>query len=105
MHPEDVRYDPLLILCTEGLLDVAHPYNFLARQCSTELLQASNSKSKVIPILSSIITNLRIAISHKNENVYSNALKILELLTTVVKEQILPFIQYLIQPLNRLMAT
>ena len=100
--PIDCQYDPLIINCFEGLLELKHPYSFLAKQCCFELLQAPNAKNKILPILSVCISNLRNALISEKETVFSVAVSILKLLTDIMKENIIPYIKLLIQPLNKL---
>ena len=35
----EIDFDPILVVCFEGLLENEHPYNFASRQCIKELLQ------------------------------------------------------------------
>jgi len=35
-----LEFDPVLIVCFEGLLETDHPYSFAAKQCVIDLLSS-----------------------------------------------------------------
>ena len=39
----ELSFDPLLLICFSGLIEEAHPYGFIARETSRELLESSVS--------------------------------------------------------------
>ena len=47
IEPEDLNYNPLILICFEGLVELTHPYHFLAKQSCIDLLKASNSRNKI----------------------------------------------------------
>jgi hypothetical protein len=74
----ELDYDPILLVCFEGLLETDHPYNFASRQCIKEMLKAPGAYDKVVPIISKIINPLRMALSTNNET-YSDTLEITQM--------------------------
>ena len=64
--PENLDYDPTLIICFEGLLEVKHPYNFLAKQCVREMLFAKGASEKILQILPKLIDPLKVALNYYN---------------------------------------
>lgn len=99
---EDLNYDPLLVVCFEGLRELSHPYKFIAYQCCIEILQATNSKNKVIMILPKLIKHLRDALNSKYESVCLKGVEITKLLSSLVEDRLNPYIKFFIQPINRL---
>jgi hypothetical protein len=69
-------YDPILCVCFEGLLETVHPYNFAARQCIREMLQARGSHNKVIPLLSKLVNPLRMSLGSTNNELFKDTLEI-----------------------------
>jgi hypothetical protein len=100
-YPEDLIYNPLIVICFEGLLEVTHPYNFLAKQASIELLQAPNARNKMKAVIQQCVNLLRKALSYPMELIYSSAILITKLFIQVVKEDMLSYAHLLIQPLNK----
>lgn len=78
---EDLGFDPILITCFEGLVETNHPYSFIAKQASKELLESPGASDKVIPLLPRLITPLRMALSNANANVFEAALGTLKSLS------------------------
>ena len=100
-EPEDINFDPLIITCFEGLIELYHPYNFISKQCCIDLLKSLNSRNK-IKLLNWNLTNLlRKALIINNDIVYNNAIDILLLYIDIIKEDIFPYFSILIQPLNK----
>jgi len=102
IQPEDLNYDPLLLICFEGLVEQAHPYKFLAYQCSIDLLSASNSSNKIIPLLPKLIRSLRGALNSKYESICLKAVEVTKILSSKVKEKLNPYVKFFIQPINKL---
>jgi hypothetical protein len=71
-----LEYDPILIVCFEGLLEREHPYNFAARQCVKEMLQAPGTEEKVLPILSKLINPIRMAFASNDNEIFEETLTI-----------------------------
>ena len=59
----------MLVTLAEGLKETMHPYAFVARQGFVELLQIPNSGVKTLPVLSKLISPIRTALSHSDNNV------------------------------------
>jgi len=101
IEPENLDYDPTLIICFEGLLETEHPYNFLAKQCCRELLCANGANEKVIPILKKIIDPLKMALNSNKEEIFLEAMNLCETLSDLVKENLNPFLKFFLQSINR----
>ena len=72
--PENLEYDPTLIICFEGLMETLHPYSFAAKQCVRELLSANGAREKVLPILGRLIPHLKNALSCDNPDTFVEAM-------------------------------
>ena len=84
----EIEFDPILVVCFEGLLETEHPYNFASKQSIKELLQSEvnityiqGAKDKVVPILSKLINPLRLALASNVNDTFGNALEILEIVS------------------------
>lgn len=99
---EDLSYDPLLVLCVEGLLEQAHPYKFIAYQCCKELLLAVNAKNKLIPILPKLIKHLRAALNTNIESTCLHTIEIIRIISNLVQNHLSPYVKYFIQQINKL---
>lgn len=99
---EDLNYDPLLIVCFDGLKELAHPYKFIAYQSCLELLEASNARNKVVPLLPKLIKFLREALNSNYESVCLRAVEVTRLLSNLVQENLNAYLKYFIQPINKL---
>lgn len=73
-----MEYDPVLVVCFEGLQETDHPYNFAARQSIKEMLVANGSYDKLIPILTKITNPLRNALSSDTADTFADTLGILQ---------------------------
>jgi len=76
-----LEYDPILIICFEGLSETKHPYNFVARQSIKEMLSANGAYEKVVAILPKLINPLRSALMISNVEIFDETLDILNLVT------------------------
>ncbi len=84
----DLHFDPLLITCFEGLVETAHPYNFIAKQSIKELLESPGAGDKTTGLLPRIVTPLRVALSHPEEKVFEGALASLKYFLSNTRELI-----------------
>ena len=94
-----IEYDPLLITCFEGLIETQHPYNFVSRECIKNLLSADKAYEKVKPLVSKVVIPLRNALCSGLE--FIDNLSIIMLLSNLVKEELNPYLNLLIQQLNK----
>ena len=99
--PENLDYDPTLIICFEGLLEVKHPYNFLAKQCVREMLFAKGASEKILQILPKLIDPLKVALNCNREEIFLEAMNIAEQLSELVKENLNQYLHLFLQSINR----
>ena len=101
IEPENLDYDPTLIICFEGLMETKHPYNFAAKQCVRDLLNAKMAAQKVKPLLKRLITPLRTALSVNNPQIFLEAMNTTEMLSNLVKEEMNPYLHFFLQMINK----
>lgn len=99
--PENLDYDPTLIICFEGLLETKHPYNFAGKQCVRELLAAKGASEKIVPLLPRLISPLRNALASNREEIFIEAMNTTEMLSMLVKEQLNPHLHFFLQMINK----
>ena len=99
--PENLDYDPTLIICFEGLMETKHPYNFAGKQCVREMLAAPGATEKIIPLLSRLIPPLRTALACNTDVIFIEAMDITEQLSMLVKEQLNPYLHFFLQMINK----
>lgn len=100
--PSDLNYDPLLVICFEGLNQICHPFGFLAYQTSVDLLTAINAKNKVIPLLPKLAKILRDIFKSENQTVILKAIEITKILSDLTKEEFNKYVKLFIQSINKL---
>jgi len=96
-----IEFDPILVVCFEGLCETEHPYNFASRQSIKEMLQSDGSRDKVASILSKLINPLRLALASNVDDVFGNALDILEILSNLVKDKLDQYVHFFLQQINK----
>ena len=99
--PENLDYDPTLIICFEGLMETKHPYNFAGKQCVREMLAAPGAGEKIVPLLSRLIPPLRTALACNTDVIFVEAIDITEQLSMLVKEQLNPYLHFFLQMINK----
>ena len=99
--PENLEYDPTLIICFEGLLETVHPYSFAAKQCVRELLAAPGAREKVLPILGRLIPHLKNALNYNNPDTFLEAMNVVEMLSDLVGENLNPYLHFFLQSINK----
>ena len=97
----EIDYNSVLPVCFEGIVEEAHPYKFIARQASKELLMAENSHNKILPILSKLYDYIRIALLDDNDETFKDALDICYLLVFYAGKQGLPYTKLILSPLRK----
>jgi len=101
IEPSKLDFDPILVVCFEGLLETDHPYNFASRQCIKELLSSEGSEIKAKSVLSKLINPLRNGLSSNNNQLFEDSLEILDILTNLVKAELNPYIHFFLQQINK----
>lgn len=96
-----IDYSKVLTACFEGIIETAHPYKFIARQASKELLMAENSHIKIIPILSILYDYIRIALLDDNDETFLDACDICLLLVIYGGEEGYPYMKLLFSPFQK----
>lgn len=98
---KEIDYSKVLTACFEGLIETFHPYKFISRQASKELLKAENSHIKIIPILSILYDYIRIALLDENDETFLDACDICLLLVIYGGEEGFPYINLLFSPFQK----
>lgn len=101
IEPEFLNYDPVLFICFEGLLELAHPYAFLARQTCYDMLKAKNAANKILPMLGRLIKPLRNALSSNSEEIFRHSLNIAIMISHLVKDNLNDYLHFLVHPINK----
>ncbi len=57
--PASLEFDPLLVVCAEGLCETDHPYAFAARECFKELLASDPAGDRTLPLVPRLVPCLR----------------------------------------------
>ena len=97
----EIDYSKVLTACFEGIIETAHPYKFISRQASKELLLAENSHIKIIPILSRLYDYIRIALLDDNDETFLDACDICLLLVIYGGKESYPYIKLLLSPFQK----
>ena len=101
IEPENLDYDPILIICFEGLMETKHPYSFAGKQCVKELLSAKGAADKIKPLLQKLISPLRTALSSNNDEIFVEAMNVTEMLSMLVKDDLNKYLHFFLQMINR----
>eukprot|EP00727_Mastigamoeba_balamuthi_P008547 m51a1_g4314 hypothetical protein (504) ;mRNA; f:45474-48975 len=99
--PQCLDYDPLLLFLVEGLIELEHPYVFLAREGVKDLLAAPGGREKTLPLVGRVCASLRVPLRHQNLDIFlagANALH--QLVRCVGAPAVLPHFEPLIAPLR-----
>lgn len=98
---KELDYSKVLTACFEGIIETAHPYKFISRQASKELLLEKNSHIKIIPILSELYDYIRIALLDENDETFLDACDICLLLVIYGGNEGYPYINLLFSPFQK----
>ena len=101
---ESVDFDPLLVNCFEGLLETEHPYQFIAMQALTEMLQNSVAPMNVAPMISKLVLPLRQGLISKDSKIWNNAIQATQLLAQAAGENITPHLHLMMGSFSSKMA-
>ncbi|EGR26976.1 hypothetical protein IMG5_203750 [Ichthyophthirius multifiliis] len=96
---KDLPYDPLLATCFEGLTEEKHPYNFIAYNCTKEMLEQEDAGQKIVPMINKLVWPLKNSLQSKNQQNFDNALTILKLLSDTIGPNLNPHIKNILQPI------
>jgi len=104
----ELDFDPLLVVCFEGLMETEHPYNFASRQSIRELLLSEGAYDKVITILPKLINPLRTGISSSNLSIFEDSLEVLEMVrvainkvSILIKGKLNIYLHFFLQQINK----
>ncbi|RLN58310.1 hypothetical protein BBJ29_002483 [Phytophthora kernoviae] len=103
--PNALSFDPLLITCVEGFLEMEHPFVFLARTMFRELLKLEDAREKTLPILVQIIMPLRNALMSKDDETFLMALEATRLLSDLMEGEMNIYLSKLTQQIHRKLLT
>lgn len=100
--PRTIDFNPLLLLCFEGLLETEHPYNFTSRQIIKTFIggEVEGAYEKTSPLVPKLVVLLRNALGSGIE--FTDNLNILSILSNLIKEDMNIYLHLLLQPLNKL---
>jgi hypothetical protein len=94
-------FDPLLVICAEGLCETEHPYAFASRACFGELLASENGGAKAAPLLARVVPSLRAALVSPNKKVFAGGLDAVIQLSEAVGDELNPHIDKLVVQMNK----
>ncbi|CAG9326471.1 PACRGL [Blepharisma stoltei] len=101
--PSQLSYDPLLVTLFEGLIETEHPYMFVSRQGTKELLTAEGAVEKTIPLIPRLVMPLRQALTNSDKGAVSSALDTLKLLSELVGPYLNNHVHLFLQQLGKKM--
>lgn len=99
--PSLLDFDPLLVICAEGLCETEHPYAFASRACFGELLSSENGGIKAAPLVARIAPSLRAALVSPNKKVFAGGLDAIIQLSEAVGDALNPHIDKLVVQMNK----
>ena len=99
--PTLLDFDPLLVICAEGLCETEHPYAFASRACFGELLASENGGGKAAPLVARIVPSLRAALISANKKVFAGGLDAVIQLSEAVGDALNPHIDKLVVQMNK----
>eukprot|EP00164_Ancoracysta_twista_P004498 GFYU01006064.1.p1 GENE.GFYU01006064.1~~GFYU01006064.1.p1 ORF type:complete len:288 (-),score=65.29 GFYU01006064.1:321-1184(-) len=101
--PEEMyTYDPLLVLCCEGLAETQHPYVFVSRTALKELLAADVDGEKTIPLLPKVIPVLRHTFAvNKTDDVFKATLEAIRNLSAAVGPALNEYLSLLLVQISK----
>ena len=99
-----MQYNPLLPTCFEGIVETEHPYVFLARAATTELLAADDASAKVLPLLPALIKPIRSALMQANKNlgIIEFCLQTLVTLSNLVGDHMNAHLKHLVPQIHKI---
>jgi hypothetical protein len=101
VSPEELCFDPLLVLCAEGIRETLHPHTFVARSAYAELLGSSGAQGKALPLLPLLVVALRAALGSADAAVVAAALLAVRQLAQCVGEHLVSHFAVLLVQVNR----
>jgi len=98
---EKLDYHHYLPLFFDGLCEIEHPYEFLARQGIHDMLE--HGGNKILPVIPQLIIPIKNALSTKNHMVMCATLKVLQHLVLsgeMIGEALVPYYRQILPVLN-----
>jgi len=89
------------VTCLEGLLETEHPFVFVARQGTLELLTAEGAAEKTLPLIPRLARPLRMALMGREQGVFTAALETLRMLSELVGPYLNPHVHLFLQHLGK----
>jgi hypothetical protein len=100
----NIDYNSVLTACFEGIIEVAHPFKFIARQGCKELLMAENSHKKILGIIPKLYDYIRIALLDENDETFNDAIDICFLLVLYSGREGFEHTKLILSPLRKRIA-
>ncbi|KAJ4460969.1 putative NAD-dependent protein deacetylase sir-2.1 [Paratrimastix pyriformis] len=96
-----LSYDPLLLLCMEGLQETDHPFVTVAQLATRELLTAPDAGPKVAPLVAQLALRLRASLlaTSRSPDGFLATLEVLRLLSNCVGPELNPHTASFLAPL------
>jgi len=94
-------YDELLPSVAEGLVELEHPYGFVAKQAFVEMVQAEGSAEKIVPVVRKLVIPLKAALQHADAGVFTAGLEALTCLSNACGPELLPCLKILLPALSK----
>ncbi|KAK7109054.1 PACRG-like protein [Littorina saxatilis] len=101
--PEQLPFDPVLPTLAEGLRETVHPYTLVSCMGFKEMLESQGAGSKAAPLLPKVVTPLRAALIHPNNDVFERALDGLGHLSNAVGPALNPHLKNVLMALSKRM--
>ncbi|XP_018585417.1 PACRG-like protein isoform X1 [Scleropages formosus] len=82
--PEEIDFNPLLVILAEGLRETKHPHTFVSSEGFRELLLVEGATEKATPLLPKVVPALRASLAHSDTEVFVRGLNgLIQLSATV----------------------
>jgi hypothetical protein len=91
--PDEVQFDPVLVILAEGLKESVHPFSFVSQAGFRELLEVPDAHEKVLPILPRLIQPIKNALVSDIDSVFENGLNALMQLSGAVGPYLNPHLK------------
>ncbi|KAM7445847.1 hypothetical protein ABFA07_005819 [Porites harrisoni] len=99
--PDNLPFDPVLVILAEGLRETKHPYTFVAREGFREMLEVDDAGSRTLPILSKLIVPLRAALASTDTQVFYSSLEALVQLSAVTGSSLISHLKALLPQVSK----
>lgn len=99
--PVRLDYNPLIIVCAEGLLETEHPFVFVAPTAFVQLCEADDATEKIVPLIGKIVPHIRAALAASSEKTFDAILQSLMALAAVCGPYLTEHLGSVLAPLNK----